>query len=217
MDFNHTRILFTYEYDTNIGVWVWHEWDVWLELWVQLCLFGCSISISSSTSPWKKVVLISSWKSSKCFASTTPSKNRRVVIFNTGEKKSSKATPSLLIWLWIWFDLLNQTSLLADRPICMGRHVDFSAVQLSPRSYHAKWLNRRMPMLLCMMPKSWHPWVTVQESISLMNDSIVQISVRWLNSLDHLWWSSLQQPIHSLNRYLSVSLTQLVLKYWYLS
>ena len=27
MDFNHTQSLFTYEYDRNIGVWVWHEWD----------------------------------------------------------------------------------------------------------------------------------------------------------------------------------------------
>ena len=32
MDFNHTSSHFTYAYDTNIHVWVWHEWEVWLEL-----------------------------------------------------------------------------------------------------------------------------------------------------------------------------------------
>ena len=29
MDFNHTSSHFTYAYDTNIHVWVWHEWEVW--------------------------------------------------------------------------------------------------------------------------------------------------------------------------------------------
>ena len=33
MDSNHSWSIFTYEYDTNIDVWVWHEWEVWLELW----------------------------------------------------------------------------------------------------------------------------------------------------------------------------------------
>ena len=35
MDFNHTWSHFMYEYDMNIHVWVWHEWEVWLELWTQ--------------------------------------------------------------------------------------------------------------------------------------------------------------------------------------
>ena len=34
MDSNHTWSLFTYEYDTNINVCVWHEWEQWLELFV---------------------------------------------------------------------------------------------------------------------------------------------------------------------------------------
>ena len=33
MDFNHTWSHFTYEYDRNIHVWVWHEWEVWFKLW----------------------------------------------------------------------------------------------------------------------------------------------------------------------------------------
>ena len=35
MDFNHTSSHSTYVYDTNIHVWVWHEWEVWLELWLK--------------------------------------------------------------------------------------------------------------------------------------------------------------------------------------
>ena len=35
MDFNHTSSHFTYAYDMNIYVWVWHEWEVWFELWCE--------------------------------------------------------------------------------------------------------------------------------------------------------------------------------------
>ena len=39
MDFNHTSSHFTYAYDTNIHVWVWHEWEVWFELWLVPCIY----------------------------------------------------------------------------------------------------------------------------------------------------------------------------------
>ena len=42
MDFNHTSSHFTYAYDTNIHVWVWHEWEVWFELWLKAITTWCN-------------------------------------------------------------------------------------------------------------------------------------------------------------------------------
>ena len=40
MDFNHISSHFTYAYDMNIQVWVWHEWEVCLELCIQHTSLG---------------------------------------------------------------------------------------------------------------------------------------------------------------------------------
>ena len=34
IDFDHTWSYFTYDYDTNINIRVWHKWEVWLKLWL---------------------------------------------------------------------------------------------------------------------------------------------------------------------------------------
>ena len=68
MGFNHTQSLFTYEYDTNIGVWVWHEWYVWLELcYVHLSLYR-TIMVSSTIAKLYNTIIeqkVNAWVESK--------------------------------------------------------------------------------------------------------------------------------------------------------